>query len=282
MSVSSGTVRTSELHDVHEAARLGPYLRDLLARRAYVWYVAKNELRNRQVNTVLGNFWHLLNPALAISVYYVIFGLLLEVDRGVDNFVLFLTVGLFIFQYTQKATIEGAKSVVGNLGLIKAVRFPRAMLPATATVTELLASISTFVVVYAVALITGEPIALRWLLLPAVVIMQFCFNLGAALIAARMASHFRDTIQILPFLFRLLLYASGVIFSVDAYVDSGSPIKLLFVLNPVFCFVTLGRWCIVGDEFRPVLVLSAVGWSIVIVVVGLLWFRAAEDRYARD
>ena len=129
-----------ELRDAHESIRLGPYLRDLWSRRSYIWYVSTSELRSRQVTNVFGNFWHLLNPILSIGVYYVIFGLLLDVgDRSSGDFFLFLTVGLFIFQFTQKATTDGAKSIINNVGLIKAIKFPRAMLPITSTVTETIA-----------------------------------------------------------------------------------------------------------------------------------------------
>ena len=270
------------MRDAHETASLRPYLRELRSRGNYLWYVSANELRSRQITTMLGNLWHLLNPILTIAVYYVIFGLLLKTTRGVENYILFLTVGLFLFQYTNKATIDGAKSIVTNKGLIKAIKFPRALLPITSTVTETLASLTTFLVMYVVALITGEPITWRWLMLPGLVAMMFVFNVGAAMIAARMTTHFQDTTQILPFLFRLLLYGSGVIFSVDAYTEDNPGVRMLFTLNPMYCFISLGRWCLMAGNLRGSLLVSATIWSVAIIVVGFVWFRAAEERYARD
>ena len=185
MSSSTGVAAPSGMHDVHETERLGPYLRDLMTRRTYLWYVSANELRSRQITNVLGNLWHLLNPVLSIAIYYLIFGLLLKTTRGVDNFLLFLSTGLFLYQYIQKSTTAGAKSIVNNSGLIKAIKFPRVMLPITSTVTETLAALSTFLVIYVVALLTGQAITWRWLMLPGVVALMFVFNLGAAMIAAR-------------------------------------------------------------------------------------------------
>ena len=260
-----------------------PYIRELMSRTSYLWYVSASELRSRQVTNVLGNLWHLLNPALSIAVYYLIFGLLLKTTRGVDNYLLFITIGLFLFQYTQKATIDGAKSIAVNLGLIKAIRFPRALLPITSTVTETLASVSTFVVMYAVALLSDVAITWRWLMLPGVVALMFVFNLGAAMVAARLTTHFQDTTQILPFVFRLLLYASGVIFSVDAYTEDNPTLQALFTLNPMYCFITLGRWCLMAGNLQTSLLLSATLWSFALLLAGgFVWFRAAEERYARD
>ncbi|MEM1333313.1 MAG: hypothetical protein AAGG08_07630, partial [Actinomycetota bacterium] len=105
---------------------------------------------------------------------------------------------------------------------------------------------------------------------------------GAAMIATRMAVHFYDTIQILPFIFRLVLYASGVIFSVDGYVVDNPAAELLFTLNPMYGFITLARWSVMGGVFPWDLLLSTVIWSAALLVVGFLWFRAGEDRYARD
>ena len=280
ITAMSTIVRAPELRDAHESDKLVPYLRDLWSRRSYIRYVAFSEMRSRQINTVLGNFWHLLNPALAIGVYYVIFGLLLKVDRGVDNFILFLTVGIFVFQYTQRSTIDGAKSIVGNIGLLKAIKFPRAMLPVTSTVTETLTSLPTFIVVFAVALLTGQSPRASWLLLPAVLAVQFVFNMGASMVAARATTHFLDTTQILPFAFRLLLYGSGVIFSADAY--ASSEYSWIFTINPIYGLVTIARWCVMGGGLDLELIPIVIGWTIAIAVGGFLWFRAAEERYARD
>ena len=83
--------------------------------------------------------------------------LILKVDRGVDNFLLFITVGLFVFQFTQRSVTQGAVSVVSNRGLVQAIRFPRALLPISATLTEVIAVVPTLFVIYGVAVLLGEP-----------------------------------------------------------------------------------------------------------------------------
>ena len=256
------------LVDAHEQTRLGPYLRNLHNRRSYIWYVAVSELRSRQIDTVLGNLWHLLNPALSIAIYYVIFGLLLDTTRGVDNFILFLTIGIFVFQYTQRTTTQGATAITQNVGLLKAIRFPRALLPVTSTLTETLSSLPTYALIYIVALLTGEPVRWQWVLVPLVMAFQLIFNLGAAMIAARATTHFRDMTQLLPFFFRLLLYASGVIFLASAYAQSHY--SWLFTANPMYCYISITRWCVMGEEITTSIVLSALVWTIENVVESVL------------
>lgn len=271
---------STDLWDPHRTAQIGPYLRAVWKRRAYMRFVATSALRERQVDTVLGNVWHLLNPALSVAVYYLIFGVLLGTDRGVDNFILFLAVGVFMFGFTQRATVSGATSITGNLGLVKAIRFPRAVLPITTSITEALTSLSSMVVLFGVAAITGQAPRWQWAVLPAVFAVQFLFNTGAALVAARMTVHVRDTTQVLPFLFRMLFYGSGVVFSVSAYATGSH--EMWFVLNPMYCFLTLSRWCVLGEIVQPAVIVSTAVWTIVLLTAGFAWFKAGEELYARD
>lgn len=268
------------MFDVYRKERIGPYVKAVWERRSYVTYVAISELRAKQVNTVLGNLWHLLNPALTIAVYYLVFGVLLGVDRGVDNFILFLAVGVFVFQLTQRTATRGATSIVSNVGIIRAFRFPRIILPITSVVTEAIAALPTFLVMYVVALLTGQSVRWQWMLVPVLVFVQIGFNLGVATIAARATTQVRDISQILPFVFRLLFYGSGVIFNVSAYATGSR--EIWFILNPLYCLITLARWCVLGYPAQIVHVVSLAMWTLAVLVFGLLWFRAAENRYGRE
>lgn len=283
MSAPAGLAPEPRLVDAHRTERLGPYLSEVWERRGYIVYVAASELRSRQAHTVLGNLWLILNPVLTVAIYYLIFGLLLDVTRGVDNLILFLTVGVFLFRITQQSTTLGANSIVKNTGLIRSIRFPRAILPLTSVAIVTLSSISTLGVMYAVALLTGEPVRPQWVLLPAVVAMLTLFNCGAAMVAARVTTHFRDTTQILPFVFRLLFYGSGVIFNVSAYAAGDDWITILFTLNPMYGFIEMGRWTMMGGDTVTVgMILSVAAWTVALAVGGFLWFRAGEQGYARD
>ncbi len=70
------------------------------------------------------------------------------------------------------------------------------------------------IVIYIVVLASGETPALRWLLLLPFLLVQLVFNFGAALMAARATNSVSDLNQVLPFVFRILLYVSGVLFDV--------------------------------------------------------------------
>jgi teichoic acid transport system permease protein len=266
--------------DVHVPPGNVAYFRSVWDRRDYMVYAASNELRSRQMNSLLGNLWHLLNPMLQIGVYFVIFGVVLGVDRG-ENYFVFLSIGIFVFGFTQRSTTAGANSIINNKGLLNAFSFPRALLPVTSTITEALATVAPIVVMFLIALVSGEVPTWTWLLVPLLMAAQLVFNFGWALVAARATSSVRDISQLLPFIFRLLLYGSGVLFDVERYTE-GKSYGWIFDFNPVYCIVTLVRWTILGGEFRADLLAIFLGWTVLISAFGLVWFRAGEGTYGRD
>lgn len=278
-SPSTNHVSPPPLRDARETERVGHYSRALWSRREYAWYVAKSELRSRQINSVLGNLWHLLNPILQIGVFFVIFGLVLDARRGVDNFIGYLTVGILTYTFTQKAVTASAKSLTKYRGLIQIVSFPRALLPLTTTLTESLATIPAYVVMLIVGLLTGESPGLQWFFIIPIWALQGLFSAGWGMIAARAASHVPDVQQVLPFIFRLGFYASGVLFNLNAYLE-GSRAEVFVQLNPLYCFIELNRGLILADRgFSWSLASIAVIWTLASLGGGFLWFRRAEDSY---
>ena len=126
-------------------------------------------------------------------------------------------------------------------------------------------------------LATGERPSLRWLVLPAVLVAQFAFNFGAALLVARIGTTVRDLRQILPHLFRLLFYGSGVIFSVEAYVHSGAWRRAL-ALNPIYDVITCARWCLLGEPLDLWVVWGLLAWCTLMPAAGFVVFHRSEQR----
>ena len=254
------------------------YSKKIWERREYLSQVPRHELRSQQMGTLLGNVWHLLNPILSITVYALIFGVILQVDRGVSNFVSFVAIGVFVFSFTQKAVTTGSQSIIKNRGLIRSISFPRALLPITSVTTELLAFIPGLMVMFATCLVTGANPKWSWLLIPVLILVQFILTIGATLIAARATSLYGDVKNILPFLFRLLFYGSGVLFSVDAYVTNDL-LQKLFIANPMFDILEIYRWAILGGQVSYSEVLALAIWTILLFSIGVSWFRRGEAAY---
>src|SRR5262245_5684082 len=74
----------------------------------------------------LGRLWQILTPITNATVYYLVFGVLLNTRANVPNFIGYLCAGLFIFTFTQTVVLGGVQSISGQLGLVRALHFPRA------------------------------------------------------------------------------------------------------------------------------------------------------------
>lgn len=246
-----------------------------------MWYSAVSELRAEQIDTVLGNLWHVLNPSLQVLIYFLVFGRILGVDRGVDNFLPFVAIGIFSFTFMRRVVIQGSKSIVSNQGLIQSISFPLATLPMSVLVTELVAFASPLAVMLGVAILTGEPVTITWVLILPVVFLMSIFSLGLAFIAARVTYAVRDFQNVLDFLFRMAFYFSGVIFLVDRYIPDPN-LRRIANLNPFLDLLYMQRWAVAGMDIEPLAVVSGLVWSFATVLFGYLFFRAREREYGRD
>ena len=275
-STSPGLVRLGRKPGV------GEYLRALWVRREFALAIPTARLQAEHRNTVLGGMWHVLNPLLQVAVYFVVFGVILEVNRDVDNFIGFLTIGVFVFHFTSKSMTAGAKAITSNEGLIRAIMFPRAILPLAVVLSEFVAFGYALITMFAVILVTGEQVAWTWLLIVPILALQLLFNIGLSLFAARLSDHFRDIQQVLPFLTRLWLYLSGVLWPTQSFVDAYPRLEQLLYLNPAFVYIELVRAALLEAEVGSAqLWLSGALWAVVALVAGFAFFKARENEYGR-
>jgi teichoic acid transport system permease protein len=259
------------------------YLRQMWERRAFAIAMPMEEVRSSNQNTLLGNVWHLFNPMLSVAVYYLVFGVFLSARGGIDNYVLWLMIGVFSFGLTQRSVLAGATSITTNAGLMRSMRFPRALLPLSVVVGRLLTFGFELAVISAVAIATGEGVSMRWLALPLVIIVQSALNLGGAYVAARLNDSYRDIQQLIPFFFRLLMYVSGVMFPIAQRIkpDTNPWIRGFVDWNPVYAVLQLYRYVFLGTPVNWTITSHLLLSAAVLLVLGFRFFRARELEYGR-
>jgi teichoic acid transport system permease protein len=157
------------------------------------------------------------------------------------------------------------------------------------------------VILIGVALARGEPVTWHWLLIAAALTLQFVFNAGLALFVARFGAILTDTSQLLPFILRTWMYASGVFYSIKNMIAQhpSTPGALAWALdhNPPLIFIQLLRNQLITPGppspemtatqianamyLPPHAWLWAVGWSVAIGLGGYLYFWQGEETYGR-
>lgn len=274
---------TRGLREIGTRPKLVDYLAQLWGRRHFI--VADSRARaqtsNRQM--LLGSGWLVLKPLLDGLAFYLIFALLLKTDRGVENFVGFLLIGVFMFQFTQRCLTTGAASVTSNRGLIRSFAFPRASLPIAGVMRELF-STGPVLLTMAALIVVIPPhaeITWRWLLFPAVLVLQTTFNLGLALFAGRIIFRVPDLNHAINFMTRFWIYGSGVFFSLDHFVTHPGLLQVM-QLNPLFVILDMTRDLLLyGVTPASSSWVTLAVWSTVLPLAGLLFFWRGEESYGR-
>jgi teichoic acid transport system permease protein len=262
------------------------YTRQLWGRRHFINEFAKARTQAQYTQARLGQLWQVMTPLLNAAVYYLIFGLLIGTSKGIDNFIAFLVTGIFIFTFTQSSVLSGVRAVAGNLGLIRALHFPRASMPIAFTLMQLQQLLMSMFVLIAIVLMTGEVPDKSWLLVIPALLTQWVFNTGLALIVARLGSKMTDLAQLMPFILRTWMYMSGVMYSIDKLTASAPHyVRILLDTNPAAVYIDLVRFALINSVTRsqlpPHVWLSAVGWAVVVGVGGYVYFWKAEEQYGR-
>ncbi|MGV9303996.1 ABC transporter permease [Nonomuraea sp. NPDC003727] len=268
--------------------RFHAYLRQLWERRHFIKTYATSRNVSKYSSSALGQLWQVLTPLLNAGIYYLMFGLILGGKGTIENYTAFLLTGMFVFTYTQRSVTAGAKSVSGNLSLIRALHFPRAALPLAYTIQELQQLVISMGILLAIVVVTGEFPTLFWLMIPVALLLQTMFNVGASLVMARVGSAVRDMNQLLPFIMRTWLYASGVFFSIQEKVVSpdgaGLPqwVADIMYANPAASYIEFMRDILIDDHSpRPWVWMSCVFWAVFALAFGFWYFWRAEERYGR-
>jgi teichoic acid transport system permease protein len=300
---------------------LTTYVAMLWQRRHFILGFATARNIAMYTEAKLGQVWQVLTPLLNAGVYYLIFGLLFQAARGVQHYPAFLVAGVFVFAFTERSVVTGSNVMRANLQLIRALYFPRASLPLAYVIVELQQFLVGLVVLIPIMLVSHEYPSWYWLLLIPTVLLQTMFNVGAALIVARLGGSIADVSELVPFFLRITRYFCGVMYMVTT-LPAAVPAWALKVLslNPPAVFISLVRVSLMqtyranapgnqpynkalctlfhhpgqGKAPNPSLQaychavvtnndlwIAAIGWGVGIFVFGVIFFWRAENRYGR-
>ncbi|GAA2133354.1 ABC transporter permease [Kitasatospora kazusensis] len=279
------------------------YVRQLWQRRHFILAFATARLVAQYTTAKLGQLWQVLTPLLNCAVFYLVFGVILKSRDGIPVYIAWLCVGVFVFQFSQSAIQAGTRSISDNLGLIRALHFPRACMPVAFTVIQLQQLLISMVVLVVIVLANGITPGVTWLLLIPALILQSLFNTGLALIMARIGAKTSDISQLMPFVLRTWMYLSGVMYSIQTQINSAPHIvKTIAALNPASVYMDLMRYAFMPQSFSKKaypghkvnghdtahwltlphhIWMIAAAWAVVAFAFGFVFFWKSEEEYGR-
>jgi ABC-2 type transport system permease protein len=214
-------------------------IKDLLGTRELLTALLGRELAGQYKGSFLGLGWTLIRPLVMLFIYAVVVGQFLGAARSVEQFAIFIFVGLIFWNLISSSISSGSTSMTVNGALLKKVWFPREVLPLTSFVVSAVNFIVQFgVLILAFLLFNSWPQIGNLLYLIPIFLIVFPVAFGMSLIFSVLNVRFRDTQfivevgLILGFWLSPILYPWTFAHQFLAGLPFGAFWQQLYLLNP--------------------------------------------------
>lgn len=258
---------------------LRQYFSDMRNRKEFVLELSRAERAEEQLDTFFGQLWTVISPLLSAAIYYLFIFVVQGGHQGPAYF-LHLVAGIFIFEFISTAAARGSLSVMKAGALINNTSFPRALLPLSDVLTAFRVFIPSIFVFSVFQITLGVPIPGESLQAIPALFLIILFTSGLAMFAATAQVYFRDTQALMPFILRLTMFVSPVLYfpeQAKALFDG----RLLTIFNPLFCMIQIFSGSIVrGDTFDGWTWFMAIFWASVSFVGGFWFLVSREGEFA--
>lgn len=247
--------------------------------------LVRREVSQRYKGSSLGLVWTLITPAIMVATYSFAFRFLLRLD--IEDYWLFLFVGLVAWQFFMGSILIGVNSLVGHANLVKKVNFPREMIPLSVMSANNLTTVAMLAVAMVLSFVFRTPPLLPFITLPLIIGLIIMFAAGLGLLAAALNVYFRDVEHILNAIALPWFFLSPIFYdfeSLDSLQGENTWIaNLLHYGNPIAPFIIsmkdvmfYGRWPDPVDLGYMAVVASAA------LAFGLWVFNRLEDEMANE
>jgi lipopolysaccharide transport system permease protein len=253
-------------------------LGEIWAYRELLAFLAWRDVKVRYKQTVLGAAWAVLQPLATMIVFSLFFNRMASSSSDVP-YPLFVFAGLLPWTFFANAVSSAGQSLIGSQSLVTKVYFPRVIIPVGSVGAGVVDFAIAFGMLLVLMLLFGVPPGWGILLAPLLALGLLVAALGVGLILAALTVSYRDFRYIIPFMVQFWMFATPSIY-LQAESGAASRWRELLPLNPAYGLIANFRQAALGGE--PDLYALAVsgGVSLLLLLVGCLWFRRLEHNFA--
>ena len=250
----------------------------------------KRNIITQYKQTILGPLWFVVQPALSVVMYMIVFGGIAGIPTDGVPRPLFYLAGTCMWQYFAECLTKTSNTFVDNAGIFGKVYFPRLAMPIANVLSNLVRfgiQLGLFLVVYAIYALFGDSAAyFNWyaLLFPVLVLMMAGLALGFGILFSSMTTKYRDLQVLFSFGVSLWMYATPIVYPLSQTKGmhwAGIPVHKLMCLNPVTPVIETFKYGFLGcGEF--------VGWRwliysfvfmIVLLALGIVVFNKVQKSF---
>jgi lipopolysaccharide transport system permease protein len=235
------------------------------------------ELRAERARSYFGLIWWILEPAMNMAVYYLVFVLILRTQQA--DYVPFLLIGLTLWQWFKSCVSHGAYSIWQQLPLIRQVRLPSQVFPSV----QILADTVKFLFILGLLLVilwcSGYAPNITYFGLVPVLAIEFLFATGAAYCLAAVVPLLPDLRFIIEQVLQVAMFVSGIVFALDIVPPDLRP---WFAWNPIAVLVDAGRGILMHAQWPDWAALGRVALiSLVLYALGHVMISRLHHRYVK-
>lgn len=234
------------------------------------------EVKVRYKNNVLGYLWSIANPLASALVFY--FALQVIMRSNVENYVVFLTIGLFAWQWYSNFLMGACGVFLANGSLIKKSVFPRFVLPIALNLQDTFHYVMSVPVTLGFLYAYGLPIG--WNIVIGMIVIipaQFFLLLGLGLAVGSCNLFFRDMERILGIVLNMMFYLSPVIFPIDRVPE---PYRKFMHLNPMTPLIEAWRGVFMKNTVQWENIGIAYLYAAIAMILGIYVYRKLVHRFA--
>jgi lipopolysaccharide transport system permease protein len=247
--------------------------------RHLIYQMTKRDIAVRYRGSAIGMTWFAIHPVLMLSVYTVIFGLVLKSrwaghSGNMSEFALTLFAGLIFYNFFSDCINKAPSVVIANTNYVKKIIFPLEILPVITLLSALFQCAIACAVwlIFYIALI-GMPSA-TMLYLPLIIAPLAAAALGCAWILAACGVYLKDIVHLVVLFSSVLLFLSPVFYPLSAIPPAYQP---LMMFNPLTMTIESAR--------HVMLTATTPQWDLLgiygVCALGIAWLGYAMFQTSR-
>lgn len=238
-----------------------------------IWTKAVFNLRSEDHHNYLSYVWWVLEPLIHMAIYYLVFGYLLQ--RGGENYPVFLLTGLIPWMWFMKAVSSSSSSIVAGQHLMLQVDLPSIVFPLVSLIQATLKQIPVFFLLFTFLWFHDITPGANWWALFPVITVQILLTIAFACVIAAIVPFMRDLTYLVPTGLTLLMFLSGIFYD---YRMVPAEWQSAFLLNPVAFLLQCYRDIFIGNSLPDLQTLSWWGVGSAASCVALM-FAYKKLRY---
>jgi lipopolysaccharide transport system permease protein len=264
-----------------ETKWLGVSFKELYAYKDLLFRLVRKEFLTSYQQTLLGPFWVVLQPLLAVMIYVLVFGKVIGVPtEGIPPFLYYLT-GITLWNLFSDIFLGTSTTFAGSAHLFSKVYFPRIIVPLSIMLLHSLRFLIQLLllvcfVIYYYFIGSIELPGINILFAIPVIITTAGIALGGGLVCSVLTAKYRDLVPILQLVVRLLMFVCPIFYS---YAIVPGKMQWVVMLNPLssqfefFRYAFLEKGHLSGMEF-----LYSFIFMVLLICSGVLLFNKIGDK----